>query len=295
MAFYTNHLLRMMISPSGNLAISNTFQDPVDKLMVQGNVHIGDAMKVIPSEVKLTVKQNLLTARTVTIENNSNTTLWGSLLVKTAGTYWPGGNFEAPTGGVALRSTGKMEVTTDLNVIGSISKGGGTFKIDHPLDPENKYLYHSFVESPDMMNIYNGNITTDAQGYAIVTMPSYFNALNKDFRYQLTVIDNSDDFVQAKIVGEISGNSFKLRTSKPNVKVSWQVTGVRQDKFANAHRVIPEVEKEPENKGKYLHPVEFGKPKEMGIMESKKEGGNTKPISVSEKKDNQEPVLTSVD
>jgi hypothetical protein len=54
----------------------------------------------------------------------------------------------------------------DVYVNGTLSKGAGSFKIDHPLDPENKYLYHSFVESPDMMNIYNGNVMTDGGGYA---------------------------------------------------------------------------------------------------------------------------------
>src|SRR5262249_61136694 len=42
----------------------------------------------------------------------------------------------------------------DVSISGNLSKGGGSFKIDHPLDPENKYLYHSFVESPDMKNIH---------------------------------------------------------------------------------------------------------------------------------------------
>jgi len=150
----------------------------------------------------------------------------------------------------------------NVNVTGSISKGSGTFKIDHPLDPANKYLYHSFVESPDMMNIYNGNATTDANGTAIVKLPAYFNALNKDFRYQLTVIGT---FAQAIVSEEIKGNAFVIKTDKPNVKVSWQVTGVRQDSYANAHRVVPEVEKEPEFKGKYLYPVEMGKKISQGI------------------------------
>ena len=56
------------------------------------------------------------------------------------------------------------------------------------LDPANKYLYHSFVESPDMMNVYNGNVVTDKRGMATVVLPEYFEALNSDFRYQLTVI-----------------------------------------------------------------------------------------------------------
>src|SRR5262249_37062990 len=92
-----------------------------------------------------------------------------------------------------------------VTVIGTLSEGGGSFKIDHPLDPENKYLYHSFVESPDMMNIYNGNVTTDANGYATITMPDWFEALNRDFRYQLTVLDDGDrgEFVMAKVISKI--------------------------------------------------------------------------------------------
>ncbi|MFT3981301.1 MAG: hypothetical protein QM687_12575 [Ferruginibacter sp.] len=150
----------------------------------------------------------------------------------------------------------------NVNIVGSIAKGSGTFKIDHPLDPENKYLYHSFVESPDMMNIYNGNIVTDAQGYATVQLPDYFNALNKEFRYQLTVIGT---FAQAIVKEEISGNSFKIQTNAPNVKVSWQVTGVRNDKYAEAHRIVPEVQKEKENIGKYLHAKEWGQPETKEI------------------------------
>ena len=56
----------------------------------------------------------------------------------------------------------QLNVTAgNVDVIGTLSKGGGSFKIDHPLDPANKYLYHSFVESPDMKNMYDGNVTTD--------------------------------------------------------------------------------------------------------------------------------------
>jgi hypothetical protein len=150
----------------------------------------------------------------------------------------------------------------DVYVGGTLSKGGGSFKIDHPQDPDNKYLVHSFVESPDMMNIYNGNITTDASGAATVTLPSYFDVLNKDFRYQLTVIGT---FAQAIVSKEVSGNTFEIKTSVPNVKVSWQVTGVRQDAWANAHRIVPEVEKESFNKGKYLHAKELGKPETQMI------------------------------
>lgn len=146
-----------------------------------------------------------------------------------------------------------VQVPGDLIVGGSVSKGSGSFKIDYPLDPANKTLSHSFVESPDMMNVYNGNITTDAKGEALVVLPEYFEALNREFRYQLTVIGQ---FAQAIVAREIKDNSFSVKTDKPNVKVSWQVTGIRNDAFANAHRITV-VEDKGNQRGTYLHPQLF--------------------------------------
>ena len=100
----------------------------------------------------------------------------------------------------------------DVHVTGSLTKGSGTFKIDHPLDPQNKYLAHSFVESPDMMNVYNGTIILDAQGEALVELPAYFEALNRDFRYQLTSIGG---FAPVYIAEEIQGNHFKIAGGTP--------------------------------------------------------------------------------
>ncbi len=150
----------------------------------------------------------------------------------------------------------------NVNVTGTLSKGGGSFKIDHPLDPQNKFLYHSFVESPDMKNIYDGNTITDASGYAMVDLPEWFEALNKDFRYQLTVIG---DFAQAIISKEVQNNQFEIRTDKPNVKISWQVTGIRKDEFAEKYRIPVEEEKRLEEKGKYLYPEAFGLSRSLGI------------------------------
>ena len=143
----------------------------------------------------------------------------------------------------------------NVNVTGSLSKGGGSFKIDHPLDPENQYLFHSFVESPDMMNVYNGNVVTDHTGHAVVELPDYFEALNTDFRYQLTVIGI---FAQAIVAEEIEGNVFVIATDQPDVKVSWQVTGIRDDAWARANRIEVEVPKPEQERGQYLHPEAFG-------------------------------------
>ncbi|MCX8143613.1 MAG: hypothetical protein N3F62_05060 [Bacteroidia bacterium] len=151
---------------------------------------------------------------------------------------------------------GYVRVLNDISIVGNMSAGTKSFKIDHPLDPENKYLYHSCVESPDMMNIYNGIVTTDANGEAVVKLPEYFQALNKDYRYQLTPIGQ---FAQCIVFKEIENNQFVIKTDKPNVKVSWQVTGVRNDPYAQKYRIIPEVEKPAEFKGTYLHPEAYGK------------------------------------
>ncbi len=173
--------------------------------------------------------------------------------------------FELGGGGERMRienTTGRVVIDGDLHVAGTLSKAAGAFKIDHPLDPANKYLVHSFVESPDMMNIYNGNIVTDAAGKATVTLPDYFQALNQDFRYQLTVIGS---FAQAIVNKEVSGNTFEIATNQPNVKVSWQVTGIRHDAWAEKNRIPNSVEKDAKDKGKYLNPEVFGKPKSMAI------------------------------
>jgi len=150
----------------------------------------------------------------------------------------------------------------DVNVTGTLSKGAGSFRIDHPLDPDNYYLQHSFVESPDMMNIYNGNVTTNQDGEAVVDLPEYFASLNVDFRYQLTVIGQ---FAQAIIAEEISGDSFTIQTDKPNVKVSWQVTGIRNDAYARSHPIEVKVPKADVDRGRFLHPEALGYDKSMGI------------------------------
>jgi len=148
-------------------------------------------------------------------------------------------------------------------ITGNLAKSTGSFQIDHPLDPANKYLYHSFVESPDMMNIYNGVATLDVRGAVWITLPEYFEALNQEFRYQLTSIGRPQPSLY--VAREISGNRFRISGGKAGGKVSWQVTGIRHDAYADAHRIQVEVEKPPQEQGHYLHPELFGAPAEQAI------------------------------
>ena len=174
------------------------------------------------------------------------------------------GRSEAANGnGYAGFFDGKVTVTGDLFVDGTLSKSAGSFRIDHPLDPANRYLFHSFVESPDMMNVYNGNVVLDAKGQATVELPEWFQALNQDFRYQLTALGAPGPDLY--IAQEIEGNRFTIGGGDPGLKVSWMVTGIRHDAYAEAHRIPVEQDKPESERGFYLHPELFGKPAEQGI------------------------------
>ena len=144
----------------------------------------------------------------------------------------------------AFSGTPQSGIVTDPSgityIYGTLQKSAGSFTIDHPLDPLHKNLSHSFVESPDMMNIYNGVIRLDGQGRATVKLPDYFETLNQDFRYQLTPVGA---FAPVYVAQKIKGNSFRIAGGKPGMEISWQVTGIRHDDYANAHRIIVEEDK----------------------------------------------------
>ena len=179
-----------------------------------------------------------------------------------------GGYFTAPdSGGIGVWAQGPTAGDFFGNVIvtGTLSKTAGSFRIDNPLHPASEYLQHSFVESPDMMNVYNGNVSTDAKGFATVKLPDYFQALNRSFRYQLTVVGHAHWDAKAAVWNEVKDGRFTIRTDQPNVKVSWQVTGIRHDVYANAHRIKVVVPKTGSDRGKYLFPELYGKGKSAGI------------------------------
>jgi hypothetical protein len=190
---------------------------------------------------------------TATVDSGSNGGFFQSSSPTGSGVV--GQNLAGGYGGYFFSSGTAGYFSGNVNVTGTLTKGSGSFKIDDPIDPANKYLSHSFVESPDMKNIYDGNVTTDAKGYATVEMPAWFEALNRDFRYQLTTINS---FSRATVAAELKDGKFRIRTSRPHVKVSWQVTGIRHDAWANAHRIPNEEEKPANEQGKYLHPELFG-------------------------------------
>jgi len=160
---------------------------------------------------------------------------------------------------------GRVEMNGDVDINGDFSVSGGVkaFKIDHPLDPENKYLYHAAIESSEVLNVYSGNVTTDSNGNAEVKFPAWFEAINRDFRYQLTVIGQ---FAQAIVLDELKGNRFTIKSSVPKVRVSWQVTGIRSDPGTLHNGFKVEEEKPERERGAYLNPAAYGEPDEKGVQ-----------------------------
>jgi len=196
----------------------------------------------------------------------------GKVLVQNGDVKVENGSLDCGKGGVSEAGMfrGYVTVEDELTVVGRatvygyLHKAGGGFKIDHPLDPARKYLYHSFVESSEMKNLYDGMAVLNAKGEAVIKLPNWFEALNQDFRYQLTPVGGpAPDLHVAK---EVREKQFKIAGGKPGMKVSWQVTGVRRDAFAKKYRMPVEETKPKADQGYYAHPEVHGQPPEKAVF-----------------------------
>jgi len=183
--------------------------------------------------------------------------------------YGPVNIWHSPQEGHALRVFGYWDdgiiayFYGDVAVNGTLYAAGKMFRIDHPLDPEQMYLNHASVESPEMTTVYNGMVSLDSMGEARVDLPRYFEALNRDIHYQLTAVGGPAPNLHIK--KKVIKNTFIIGGGTAGLEVSWQVTGVRKDPYAEHHRSLAEVRKEAKDRGKYLHPREWGKPLSKGI------------------------------
>lgn len=168
-----------------------------------------------------------------------NAGIGGNAIHGRGGTF--AGLFE---GGVRIQG-GSLEVLKSGDIGGEISAQNivahsKSFRIDHPLDPIRKYLIHATVESSEMLNLYSGVMVLDENGEAEVALPEWFEALNRDFRYQLTCLGS---FAPVYVARKIADNRFKIAGGHPGLEVSWQVAGTRHDRWAREHPFAAVVEK----------------------------------------------------
>ncbi len=227
------------------------------------NSAVGPAQMTVPLSLSASVCDFLLIGGTPygVLNINNTATSCGFFSFPGPALYVTGNSAleaQSQNGNYAYLANGSYagEFTGNVTVSGTLSKTAGSFMIDHPLDPAHKYLFHSFVESPDMKNIYDGVAVLDGNGKATVTLPDWFEALNMEYRYQLTAIGAPGPNLY--IAQEVTNNKFQIAGGAAGQKVSWQVTGTRHDAYANAHRIQVEVEKPVELQGHFLNPEELG-------------------------------------
>lgn len=189
-----------------------------------------------------------------------------------------GRNYDAitPTGnGVGTYGLGYVGVWGDINPGGAFAvyangdlgaSGVKTFSIDHPTDPENKYLRHFSMESDEVLNVYRGVALFNAQGEAIVTLPNYAKEINMNYSYQLTPIGQ---YAPLYIKEKVENGQFVIAGGASGMEVSWIVHAERNDaylqKFPEKRQV--ELEKESWNKGKYLRPELYDQPASKKIVQ----------------------------
>ena len=131
-----------------------------------------------------------------------------------------------------VSASGNTYVRGNLQVVGTISKGGGSFDIEHP-DPTKEMgwmLRHSFVESPTRGdNVYRYNITTTSENLqSIIDLPDYYKHLNENNQVWVSPTNCfgigygtvNEELTQVTINTNIAGNYNVL------------VIGTRKDKVA---------------------------------------------------------------
>jgi hypothetical protein len=176
-----------------------------------------------------------------------------------------GMDVQGPIGMVASSTSGGYAglFNGDVRVTGTLQKGSSNFEIDHPLDPANKFLRHSGIECDEMKNLYDGFAEMDADGRGEVVLTDWCEALNENFRYQLTPIGAAAPDLH--IAGEVRDGRFTIAGGQPGMKVCWQISGVRHDAYARAHPLQVETEKSPEEAGLFVHPQEHDEPAERSL------------------------------
>ena len=161
--------------------------------------------------------------------------------------------FRAPAGPDICRFFANQSV----QVIGSLSKGSGSFKVDHPLKPETHHLVHSFIEGPQADLIYRGKVSL-VNGQATVNIDEAgrmsegtFEALNCNVQ---CFTNNESGWTAVR--GSVSGNILTIEAQDETCtdEISWMVIGERCDQHMidtewtdENGRVITEPEKEQQD------------------------------------------------
>ena len=190
-------------------------------------------------------------------------------------------NFDAiaPVGnGVGVAGTGYYGVVGEDRYLGGEAGAYGvlangelgatgvkSFIIDHPLDPEHRFLKHFSLESNEVLNVYRGNVTFPANGEAEVRMPDYYAHINTDPSYQLTPIGG---WMPLYIKEELRDGRFVIAGGSPGGKASWTVQAQRNDPYLQQHpeKRAVEVPKRAGQQGRYFMPQLYGQGSDKKLL-----------------------------
>ncbi len=218
----SNLYLETRVGPAGSE--SNTILSPRQKV---APVPLAKYAGQIKAPLKLSGQASL--------ENQTILTVIGSnaqYAITATSTNMPA-ILASSTGAYAAEFIGSIHVTGSV-----VTPGNPAIQVPHPLDPQGKTLNLAAPAADEMLAIRNGNITLDEKGEASVPISAWFEAGTTDFRYTLTPIGSAAPGLY--VSREVSGGSFGIAGGVPGMKVSWQVTGVRTDAYAEAHPLTVE-------------------------------------------------------
>jgi hypothetical protein len=275
------------ISPTGvNYGVYGTTSSPqgyagyfAGQSFFGGNVGFGAGASTPAYQIDADGSALYIIRGTNSISSNGAGAIFGHATSTTAVTVGVEGDCESTQGrgvfGAARNGTGVSigvyGYTASGNPAGyGVFAGGNlgasgvkTFRIDHPLDPQNSYLLHYSAEAPEPENMYNGVAALDGAGQVWVQLPDYFEEINKDYRYQLTALDAA--MPDLHVAARIQHNRFLIAGGKPGMEVSWEVKAVRNDRWVRKYGAPSEIAKPESERGKYQRPELYGMPAEMGI------------------------------
>jgi len=128
----------------------------------------------------------------------------------------------------------RFDANGNVVVSGSLSKGSGSFRIDHPLPSkaETHHLVHSFIEGPQADNIYRGKIDL-VDGTANVNIDTAAGMTEGTYVLLNTNTQcfTSNESGWTAVKGSVSGNTLTI-TAQDNSctdTISWMVVGERKD------------------------------------------------------------------
>jgi hypothetical protein len=165
--------------------------------------------------------------------NNNETNLISTAVSSVAAQS--GFRFDVSNGaGSSARTTSMTINRSSVTIVGSLSKGSGSFRIKHPLasKKDTHQLVHSFIEGPQADLIYSGGVTL-VNGKATINIDEAatmtegtFEALCRNIRV-FTSNETSWDNVRGKITGNIL--TIESQNTESTDEISWLVIGERQD------------------------------------------------------------------